>query len=291
MKTVADVETKVYCLRIIGINETIRIAFYPMWLRMVGHWYFSEQGMTISDFDYSLTFTPPIVELKGSFGDHGVTVEKLLRGDFRNAKAYLFATSWINPIEDEEPIGMFIMDQPEISGNTFTIELRHIIDALNLTPEYVYIETCQNTFCDKTPEGVQVRGSNCGLDGSGYFVSGTIESFSGITYYDGTRTEAVDWFKRGYIRFNTIVSGEYVWSKWYEVISYIGDGFTLFETPLYNESQLGVGTEYQARVGCDKTLAACRDKFNNVVNATSGGFFGFPNIPNSQQAGKIGGRG
>ena len=291
MKTVADPETKVYCIRVIGV-QNMRIAVYPLWLKMTnGVWYYSEPGITISDFDTSLTFTPPIIELKGSFSDHGITREDLLRGNYVGAKVYIFATSWLNPIEDEEPIGAFIMDAPNISGDNYTIELRHVIDALNLTPELTYIDTCLNTFCDSTPSGDAASMSYCGLSSETYIETGEITSITGLDYYASDRAEAADWFKRGYIRFYAVVNSVNVWTQWYEVIAFDAGVFTLFETPLYNSTQIEAGTLYQARVGCDKTLTSCRDKFDNVAPSGGGGFFGFPNIPNGQQSGKIGGRG
>jgi hypothetical protein len=51
-----------------------------------------------------------------------------------------------------------------------------------------------------------------------------------------------------------------------------------------------VGDTYSVYAGCNKTKATCRDKFDNVVNPTSGGFGGFDFIPGQDEMNKFGGQ-
>ncbi len=288
-----DPFSKVFCMRIeprYG-SGPIYLTSYPTSLYVKDNLgniieYLSEQGTEASDYDLSETFTPSVIELKGVFGQFGVTREKILRGDFEGARIYVFATSWKAPIKDEEPIGVFIFGKPKITDNTFTLELIHILDTFNATPTLTYAKTCSNTFGDKTPDGEDVPLSFCCVGEQADYVSGTLTGFEAEfpnKFSDDSRSESDDWFGAGYIQF-------YIndfWTHPFEVKSFTAPIFELFDAPLY---LLAPGVEYRARAGCRKRTIDCRDKFNNMlgVGGVQGGFFGFDNIPNSQQSGKVG---
>jgi len=252
--------------------------------------YLSQQGTEESDYDMSQTFTPAVIEVKGVFGEYGITREGILRGIFEGARAYAFATSWKNPIENEEPIGTFIFGKPKITDSTFSLELRHVIDAFNAAPDMVYSKECINTFGDKTPDGESVPLSFCRVgNGNADYVSGTItEVYDGLPniFVDSSRTEPDDWFGAGYVQFE--IDG-YL-TKPYEIKTYDGGlgRFELFDNPLY---EITVATDYSVRAGCRKRRIDCRDKFDNMLGADGeeGGFFGFTDIPTNQQSGKVGG--
>jgi len=210
MKTVADPYSRVICIRLeptYGGNP-VRIASYPVDLRMLnGGWYSSDQGNEISDFDQTTGFTPPVIEIKGVASALGISRERLLRGELDGSSLYIFATSWVEPIEDEEPIGRFILGKSDITDSTFTVEAIGIIDAFNLDPNITYSKDCQNTLFDISPNEKPIPFSCCGLDQADYTVTGTITSSDlgpPKTFTDTTRTEADDWFTLGYIQFMVI---------------------------------------------------------------------------------------
>jgi len=294
----ADPFTKVFCLRIVPRygSPPIYLTSYPqsLYVRDPGAGYTvteyrSKEGTENSDYDMSQSFTPAVIEIKGVFGEYGITRENILRGVFEGARAYCFATSWKAPIKDEEPIGTFIFGKPKITDNTFSLELHHIIDSFNAAPSLSYSKNCVNTFGDMTPDGEDVPLSFCRVGSAANYVSGTITAFDIETpnqFADSSRTEIGDWFGAGYVQFE-LPGG--LLTKPFEVAEFnAGGAFTLFDTPLYTLTE---GMNYFARAGCKKRLIDCRVKFNNVLGeyGTEGGFFGFTNIPTNQQSGKVGG--
>jgi len=293
----ADPFTKTFCVRIeprYG-SPPIYLTTYPTSLYVVDPGdansvteYLPEQGTEHSDYDMSQTFTPSVIEMKGVFGLYGITREKILRGDFDGARAYVFATSWKYPIKDEEPIGVFIFGKPKITDSSFTLELHHILEAFNAAPQLTYSKTCVNSFGDQTPDGYTIPLSFCRVDPSvAAMVESTITASFGPAEFEDSSTAALptDWYGAGYMQFQT---PENFWSKPFEIKSFNAGVFTLFENPLY---EITTGTVYRARVGCRKRLIDCRDKFNNILGfeGTEGGFFAFNDIPNSEQSSKVGG--
>lgn len=295
IESLADPFTKVFCLRIeprYG-SQNIYLTSYPTSLYVVDGSgdiveYLSQQGTEQSDYDMSQTFTPAVIEVKGVFGEYGITREDILRGVFEGARAYAFATSWKAPTKDEEPIGVFIFGKPKITDSSFSLEIHHILDAFNAAPDLKYSKNCVNTFGDKTPDGETVPLSFCRIGTEADYVSGTITDFNEATpniFIDSSRSEIDDWFGAGYVQFS--IGG--VLTKPFEVKSYSSDGtFTLFDNPLYT---LSSGIVYYARAGCRKRRIDCRDKFDNMLGAggSAGGFFGFTDIPTNHQSGKVGG--
>lgn len=292
-ENLADPFTKVFCLRIeprYG-SPNIYLTTYPTSLYVRDGAsvveYLSQQGTEQSDYDMSQTFTPAVIEVKGVFGDYGITREGILRGVFEGARAYAFATSWKAPVIDEEPIGVFIFGKPKITDSSFSLELHHILDAFNVAPDLKYSKNCVNTFGDKTPDGSTIPLSFCRVGSAADYVSGVIDGFDSDTpniFTDSTRTEIDDWFGAGYVQFE--IDG--VLTKPFEVKNYSGGYFELFDNPLY---EITTGLTYYARAGCRKRRIDCRDKFDNMLGAggTEGGFLGFTDIPTNQQSGKVGG--
>ena len=294
---VVDPFTKIFCLNIVPrFGEAIRLSSYPMdiWLSPPEGGspvlYRSEYGTELTDYDTTTTLTPSVMELQGVLGEFGITRERLLREEFNGAKGYVFATSWLEPIENDEPVGVFLIGKTKITDDTFSLEMNHILDALNLTPELSYTENCLNTFCDDNLENnYTLPLSWCKLNSDDFVVTGVITTSpgNGIFFSDDLVSFDDDWFGEGLVRFN-IVDGGYI-TKPFEVLEFEStDGkFVLAQIPLYS---LPAGTEFTIRAGCRKRLIDCRDKFDNVLGqAGEGGFLGFPNIPTNEQSGKVGG--
>jgi uncharacterized phage protein (TIGR02218 family) len=286
MRTTADLYTRVYCVRVIPRYDThtVNIAQYPVDLIMSNSTtYAPADGIEFSDYEMGVGFATTTFEIKGAFGDRAFTREQLLRGEYDGAKMYMFATSWANPVEDEEPLGTFIFGKSDVGDDVFTIEAVAILDSFNCEPKITYQQGCNNTLFDVTPDGKSVPFSCCGLAYGDYVVesSATAVNWADNQFSDSGRTEDADWFALGYVRFKyTNVVGDDVYGAPYEIIAFddATGTFTLLEAPLYDVS---AGTAYLAVPGCDKSVTQCINKFNNLINGggDGGGFFGFNNPP------------
>ena len=107
MKTqVAPPETATLCLRIVCTNgTTIRVTRFPRDLTMAnGTIYQTGSGFDFTGYESTASLSPSAIDLEGMLGYAGVTREAVASGVFDNARAYLFACDFKNPIEDYEPI-------------------------------------------------------------------------------------------------------------------------------------------------------------------------------------------
>ena len=298
MRTIADPYTRILCMRIVPSygGSTIRVTQYPHPIRMENSdaIYTCVNGIEFSDFELSANFTPAVIELSGSTFDGGISRERLLRGELDGSRMYLFATSWADPQEDEEPLGTFILGKADLDDTEFKIECVHIIDAFNIDVNVKYTKDCNNTFCDVTPNGQRIPFSVCGLDIADWETTGTLVAVDSetktVTRYDaggisGEDFDFIDnYFVPGYIQFqfeNEL--GETVWTPPFSVTAYTNGALheaeiTLLSWALYD---ITVGMTYRLRPDCDKAFVTCRDKYDNIF-PESGGFLGFPNPPTTR---------
>lgn len=296
MRTIADPYSRLLCLRIIPSygGNPIYLTQYPHPLRMdTDKVYSSNTGIEFSDFELSVGFTPAVVELSGSTFEGGISRERLLRGELDGSRMYLFATSWADPVEDEEQLGTFILGKADIEDTSFKIECTHIIDSFNMDVSVKYTKDCTNTFCDHTADGKPIPFSVCKLVIEDWEISGEIisvnQSEKTITVGPEATTHYDDWFVPGYIQFEvTNFIDETVWTPPFAVVASVGIGDTpvtaeirLLEWPLYEITE---GMIYRMRPDCIKTLETCRDKYNNLLPVGGGGFLGFPHPPTTSYA-------
>jgi len=271
---VADYATRVLCLRIVpksGAN--IQLTHYPRNLTMSnGEVYQTGSGYDFTGYTASAGFSPSMVDLEGIAGIAGITRDQLASGLYDNARAYLFATSWAAPVEDQEPITASILGKTTLLDERYRIEDMGLIDALNQSVGMSYQPGCPKTF-----GGQEFAG--CKVNLAALTVTGTLtHKTSNLIVRDSARTEALDYFAAGTIE---ITSGDNAGLRPKEVKAYAADGtITIYEPFHY---PLAVGDTYTLIPGCRKRLEDCRDKWNNVVN-----FGGFSFVPTSSTYGQVG---
>lgn len=263
--TVADYKYRVLCVRIVPITgSTIYLTSYPRNLTMDnGDVYISGSGYEGTAYTAASNLSPAMVDLEGICEIAGISRDQVADSLYDGASVYLFATTWSNPIHDEEPITRAILGKTQLIDNRYRIEEMSLIDVLNQSVGSTFTPTCQKEFCGQGFAG-------CKLDIATYTFTGTITSVTDIyTLRDSSRTEDADYFTAGII---TMTSGDNAGLKGQEVKTHLADGtFTLFENFYY---PVQVGDTYSVVAGCRKRLEDCRDKFNNVNN-----FGGFSFVP------------
>jgi len=277
--TVADYRTRVICLRIVarspGLWSTITLTHFPCDLTMSnGAVYLSGTGQEFTGYVAASSLAPAMIDLSGLCTDRfnpGIHADELARGHFDGARCYLFATSWQNPVEDEEPIVASMLGKTTLSDGRYQIEEMALVDALNQTVGKTYIAACQKKFGGQEYAG-------CMIDLAQLAVSGTItEVFSATEFAANINPGPSDYLTGGTVRFWGANYYEYP----IEISRDAGFGhFYVFEPPPF---PVVVGDDVDIVPGCRKRLSDCRDKWNNVVN-----FGGFPNVPTANQYLKIG---
>lgn len=123
-------------------------------------------------------------------------------------------------------------------------------------------EICDETFC----VGCQVPlyGTKCGLNKDDHDYSGTVSAVTGnVITVTGVSSAPRDgtWALPGMVLFG---------SDWRQVFAQDGDNLTL-SLPFYADP---LGETVIVYRGCDHTITACEDDFNNIVN-----YRGFPYVP------------
>jgi uncharacterized phage protein (TIGR02218 family) len=270
---VADYRYKIHCIRIVPLwGSPVYLTSHVRDIVIGANTYLSGSGYEFSGQSLDTSLAPGVIDLKGIADIAEIDYNEIVSGVFDNARVYCFATTWNNPVVDEEPIGLAFMGKTRIDDDRYTTELMMLIDVLNQTVGKTY-----GTQCPKKFGGQEYAG--CKFVLGPVTVTGTITHVtSNSVFRDSSRAEAADYFGEGTIAFinSSNATPQNAGLKPQEIKIYAADGtITTHEAFHY---QVAVGDEYIMIPGCRKRLEDCRDKWNNVVN-----FGGFSFIPTSSQ--------
>lgn len=146
------------------------------------------------------------------------------------------------------------------TGRTaFVAELRGMMQPLQQTVGRVYSPACDAVLGD----------ARCGITLATYTETGAVTTATSARQFtDTARTEADDYFTGGLLTWTSGDNDTYSM----EVKSSTAAGVIVLQQAMPNATQ--IGDTYSISAGCDKLLATCKTKFNNVVN-----FRGFPHVP------------
>lgn len=276
MKSViADYRYRTICLRIVPVSGSpIYLTRHVRDLVMGGHTYLSASGYDFTGYSASANLAPAMVDVEGIAGLAGIGFDEITSGLFDNARCYLFATTWNNPVEDEEQIVASILGKTTLMDQRYRIEEMALIDALNQSSGGTYTAACPKKFGGQEYAGCKV--SLPLITVTGALTSVTSRSIVLIS----ALAEAADYFAYGTLQ---LTSGANAGLKPIEVKRHEADGTIEVFEPFY---YLPVaGDTYTLIPGCRKRLEDCRDKWNNVIN-----FGGFSNVPSSSQYAQVGQR-
>jgi uncharacterized phage protein (TIGR02218 family) len=273
--SIADWQTRVLCLRIVTAGgTTIRLTHHPVDIVIGANTYLSTSGYDFSGYAATADAAASVIELSGIAGLAGIGEAEIMSGVFDGARAYLFATSWAAPVEDEEPIVASILGKTVLADSRYTIEEMSLIDALSQSVGDTYTAACGKVFGGQEYAGCMVALGPITVTGTLSHVTST------SSVRDSTRAEAADYFAAGTIAFT---SGANAGLKAREIKSHAANGTVEVFEPFHFLP--AVGDAYTLIPGCRKRLQDCRDKWTNVAN-----FGGFSWVPASSQYGQVGSR-
>lgn len=266
---IADYQTKIYCLRIVpNWGDAIYLTGHVKDLVIGSNTYRTDYGYEFTGQSSNSTFAPGSLDITGIADLAGVDYDEIISGVFDNARIYAFATTWTNPVEDEEPIGLAFMGRITLQDTRYKAEVMMAIDALNQVVGDTYSAACPKKF-----GGQEFAG--CGIDLAAITVTGAITGVvSNSQFSDSGRTEDDDYFGEGTISFTT---GANAGLKPMEIKTYTGASGTIIVHEAFHYP-VTIGDQYSMIPGCRKRKSDCIDKWNNIVN-----FGGFSFIPTSSQ--------
>lgn len=267
---VADWQTIVYAMRIVARSgETIRLVQYPRNLVMSGQTYFSDSGYQFTGILSSSSMAASMVDNDGIFTAQSISKVDVQTGKWDGALGYVFATSWQNPVEDEEPIGKFIVGKMSLMDDKYKMELMQLIDALNQPTGRTIAPLCIWTLFDETITGeiIPNHRSKCRLNIDDYRINGVaVTSVTSQQQFTAAAlTQPDDWFGAGWLKW---VTGNNVDVGAVGIRDFAGGLITLSQPLPY---AVGVSDTFDIVPGCRKRrVEDCVGKYNNGVN--HGGF-------------------
>ena len=236
-----------------------------------GDIYKASSGMSKSNLVTDSAFGVNNADIEGVFDDIGLTTSDLQNGLFNYATVFQFMVNYEDLSQGElkltkstfgevtlNDVGVFIVEQ---RGMTQVLKQQNIVE--------VYNAECPADLGD-------VR---CALDLGPFTIAATILSVTNnrkfkVTQLTPASTFPAGWFDGGAITWLTgLNTGKVIEVKIYTK----DDGITIeqeLELFLATSFDIQIGDTLNIYPGCDKILATCRDKFNNIDN-----FRGFPHIP------------
>jgi uncharacterized phage protein (TIGR02218 family) len=255
---IANNNYKIYCLKIVPLwGPPVYLTEYVRNLTMNGHVYMTDAGYEFTGLSGEAAMSPGTMDLSGIVEIGGASYDQIVSGVFDNARVYLFATTYVNPVEDEEPIGVAFVGKITLADARYRAELMMMIDVLNQATGKTYTAACQKKF-----GGQEFAGCKVAL--GPITKTGTITGVTSRSIFaDSARDEPSDWFGEGAIAFTT---GLNAGLKPMEIKSFSGDDAASGITAISNAVQATVEFTvnpytYPADIGADIY-------FNNLLGMT-----------------------
>lgn len=194
--------------------------------------------------------------------------EDLLAGLFDNALVETMHCSWANP-----SLGTYTVDKGNLgviqwTADGFRGDVQSHMRALTRNINFTYTASCRHKLFSQF--GPNTIGA-CTINSASYTFAGGVTAITtqklifdvnGINQNDGFCSNGALTWSTG---LNTGVTSP--------VKKHTVGGTVTIELLLPTPYEITVGDNFDITAGCDKTLATCKAKFNNVVN-----FGGFPHI-------------
>jgi len=205
------------------------------------------------------------LDVEGMLSSGSITEADILAGLYDYAEIEVFQVNYNDLTQGSLQLRRGWIGEVSFYKQQFVAEVRGLTQVLSQTMGELYSASCRAALGD----------SRCkiNLAAGGNTVTGAATSVvSNIQFIDSARTEASDIFTFGTIRFTSGANNNLSMEvKEYLYTTGIGGQITL-ALPLPNP--MLTGDAYSLTKGCNKTLATCFSRFNNVVN-----FRGEPLVP------------
>ncbi|MDX1742973.1 MAG: DUF2163 domain-containing protein [Ruegeria sp.] len=221
-------------------------------------------GLTASVIEQATGLSIDNSEAMGALSDAAVTEEDIEAGRFDGAEVRAWLVNWAKP---EQRILQFKGSIGEMrrAGGAFHAELRGLTDLLNRPLGRIYQKPCTAVLGDGF--------CNFNLNAPSYHAEAEVVSLisHAVLQVKGAEAPNSAWFKHGRV---DVVSGQAqgLWAPIKADERLVGGrNITLWSGIT---GGLAVGDRVKLTAGCDKSMDACRNKFNNFIN-----FQGFPDLP------------
>jgi len=197
------------------------------------------------------------MEIEGALTSGAITRKDLDSGRYDFARIEVFLVNWQDPDGGVHALRHGALGEVRIRDEAFVAEVRGLKQKLQSPVGEVYSPECRADLGD-------VR---CGVALRDFTVVGAVTSVAASASFSSDLTDPDDWFHYGRLRWLTGANA----GLDFEVKAHLAGDLTLNTAP---PAPIQTGDRFETHAGCDKRLATCRDKFDNVLN-----FRGEPFIP------------
>ena len=247
-------------------------------LEYEGNTYTPAGGLNPSARQRQVGLKPNNMEAAGFLTSEAITHEDLRAGLWRDARVDEIVVDWRYPWAGYFSYSKYWITETTFTGELWEATLTDQSAFLRRAVGQTYTRTCRWQFGD----------TNCGQVVSG--ITGTVD-----TVVDDRRR----FLATGNVLGDTLPGGAYpdqyfqygvlTWTSGnnngllceVKKFSEVGSK-TIFDLELKQPYAIQVGDTFSVKTGCDKQVATCVDKFNNLIR-----FGGFPFIPGNRKMARI----
>ena len=232
-----------------------------------GDTYKASTGFNPSNIDVKGELSVSNLDVYGPFGTLAsidIRESDLLAGLYDEAEIEIFLVNYDSPSDGNIKLIKGYIGEITRHRDAFTAEIRSLNHLLQQEIGDVYTPYCR----------VDLFSTKCGLNSASYIESGTVTSVTNNKNFASSgstniTSQSNDYFNLGKLTWTGGDNSGLIM----EVKDFTASGgsFSLVEPMPYNISN---GDTFTVLPGCDKSLATCKTKFNNVVN-----FRGEPYVP------------
>ncbi len=224
----------------------------------------ADSGMAARTLEQTTGLSVDNTEALGVLTSAAVTEEDIRAGRYDGAQVVAWLVNWAD-VSQRLVLFRGSIGEIQRAGGAFQAELRGLTEALNQPQGRVYQKSC----------GAILGDAACGvdLDAPGYSAQVAVEAVSDGKFLDFTSLGgfADRWFEKGRL---VVQGGAAAGLVALVKNDRLEAGTRRVELWEALRAELRVGDMVRIEAGCDRRLATCRLKFNNVLN-----FRGFPAIP------------
>jgi uncharacterized phage protein (TIGR02218 family) len=260
----APATTLCHCWKLIRRDGTI-LGFtdHDRDLSVDGQLYATPKALTAGAIENSLGLAAGAAELSGALESDALLEDDLVNGLYDGATIELWLVDWTLP---EKPLLVDVGTIGEVrrSEYAFTAEWRSLAHELDQERGRTFQLACSADLGD-TRCGVDLTASQYSATAQ---ISGLIDEFTISTHLPDF---ASGWFASGRLTFTSggnAGTSLPIKGHWTNLS---GAVLSFWAAPA---KAMAVGDAFTVQAGCDKSFAACRDKFANRLN-----FRGFPQMP------------
>lgn len=212
------------------------------------------------------------LDLEGALSSGSITDADLRAGLWDYCEVRIFQVNWADLTQGQLKLRKGRLGRVSAGRLSFNAELRGLMQHLQQEIGRIIGPDCDADLGDSRC-GVVVSGSPTSQFEKNVTVTAVT---SKRVFKDSARLEAAGWFQYGKLTWLTGNNAGLAME-----VKAFGEGSPsdgTFELVLPMPYTIQVGDTAIVHAGCDKSLATCKAKFNNVVN-----FQGFPHVPGTRQ--------